>query len=95
MFVPGLGCNPETDWRSEQTPGLGSTQPIDETTGKPAHFNWMLDDDGLIKEFPKARILLYMYESAFYGSLKIPYQNLNNLGEGLLSALADRRQVRE
>ncbi|KAF3929654.1 Ankyrin-2 [Arthrobotrys entomopaga] len=76
IAVPGLGTPPLDSWKS--------ADPRNE-------FNWLSDKDGLPKEFPKARILLYMYQSAWYGPLKVR-QFMSNLATTLLYALKDKRK---
>ncbi|KAI2464864.1 hypothetical protein F4781DRAFT_435957 [Annulohypoxylon bovei var. microspora] len=48
-------------------PGLGA-HPEESWMSESTGFNWTTD--GLVRDFPRARILLYMYESAWIGSLK-------------------------
>lgn len=55
-------------------------------------FNWAVDKEGIAKDFPNARILLYMYESAWMGGLKVK-QFLGNLGYTLLDGLDGIRNV--
>ncbi|KAK6542248.1 hypothetical protein TWF694_006211 [Orbilia ellipsospora] len=76
VAIPGLGTPPLESWKS--------ADPKNE-------FNWLSDKDGLPKEFPKARILLYMYQSAWYGPLKVR-QFMSNLATTLLYALKDKRK---
>ncbi|KAF3926119.1 Ankyrin-1 [Orbilia brochopaga] len=76
VAVPGLGAPPLESWKS--------ADPKNE-------FNWLTDRDGLAKEFPRARILLYMYQSAWTGSLKVR-QFMSNLAMTLLYGLHDKRK---
>ncbi|KAJ6263870.1 Ankyrin-1 [Drechslerella dactyloides] len=76
IAVPGLGAPPLESWKS--------VDPKNE-------FNWLTDRDGLAKEFPRARILLYMYQSAWSGSLKVR-QFMSNLAMTLLYGLHDKRK---
>jgi hypothetical protein len=51
-------------------PGLGAN-PVDSWQSAEGKFNWAADKDGIAKDYPNARILLYEHESAFRGSLKV------------------------
>jgi hypothetical protein len=53
-------------------------------------FNWIADKTGLQKQFPYARILLYKYESAWRGALKVQ-QYIDSIAAGLLQLLRDKR----
>lgn len=78
VLVPGLGAHPEKSWES------GSEK---------SKFNWATDKDGgIIKDFPKARILLYHYESAWVGDYKVK-QFMNNIAHTLLTCLKAKRKV--
>ena len=48
------------------------------------NFKW--PTDALAKDFPRSRILLYMYQSAWMGALKVE-QHMYNLAMGLLVAI--------
>jgi hypothetical protein len=75
VFVPGLGADPEDSWKSEKS-----------------GFNWATDDKtGLARDFPRSRILLYEYESAWTGPLKVN-QYLSNIAMTLLWALNGVRE---
>ncbi|KAK6835123.1 hypothetical protein PG987_009817 [Apiospora arundinis] len=63
-------------------PGLGAHP---EKCWETKDFNW--PTDGLAKDFPKSRILLYMYESVWQGALMVE-QFMDNLALGLLTGLA-------
>ncbi|KAK6330555.1 hypothetical protein TWF718_002755 [Orbilia javanica] len=76
IAVPGLGAPPLESWKSAD-PKL--------------EFNWLTDRDGLAKEFPRARILLYMYQSAWTGPLKVR-QFMSNLAMTLLYGLKEKRK---
>lgn len=78
VLVPGLGAHPEKSW---------------ESGNEKSKFNWATDKDGgIIKDFPKARILLYMYESAWVGDYKVK-QFMNNIAHTLLTCLKAKRKV--
>ncbi|KAF3922304.1 Ankyrin-1 [Dactylellina cionopaga] len=76
IAIPGLGAPPLESWKS--------VDPQNE-------FNWLTATDGLAKEFPKARILLYMYQSAWSGPLKVR-QFMSSLATTLLYALNEKRK---
>ncbi|KAI0015385.1 ankyrin repeat-containing domain protein [Xylariomycetidae sp. FL0641] len=71
-------------------PGLGA-HPEDSWRSEKTGFNWASDRDGLARDFPRARILLYMYESAWQGSLKVK-QFIRNIAMGLLTGLKSKRE---
>ncbi|PQE14382.1 multiple ankyrin repeats single kh domain-containing protein [Rutstroemia sp. NJR-2017a BBW] len=71
-------------------PGLGA-HPHDSWKSTKTDWNWMKSADGLRAAFPKARILLYKYESAWQGPLKVS-QFLDNIAKVLLVALRSRRE---
>jgi hypothetical protein len=70
-------------------PGLGAN-PEESWKSTKSDFNWASDKNGLAKDYPNARVLLYMYESAFHGPLKVD-QFLDNIAKGLLHALQSIR----
>ncbi|KAJ4378598.1 hypothetical protein N0V85_008961 [Neurospora sp. IMI 360204] len=77
ILVPGLGAHPEKSW---------------ESGNEKSKFNWATDKDGgIIMDFPKARILLYMYESAWVGDYKVK-QFMNNIAHTLLTCLKAKRK---
>lgn len=76
VLVHGLGADPINCWRSSQENNT---------------FNWTSNEDGLRRDFPRARILLYQYESAWEGSLKVK-QYMPNLAKTLLSRLQTARE---
>lgn len=78
VLVPGLGAHPEKCWESEH---------------EKSKFNWTTDKDaGLVKDFPKARVLLYMYESAWIGGYKVK-QFMDNIARFLVITLNNMRKV--
>ncbi|KAH8680661.1 hypothetical protein BX600DRAFT_391706 [Xylariales sp. PMI_506] len=72
-------------------PGLGA-HPIDSWKSASTDWNWTTSPEGLIRDFPKARILLYMYESVWTGALKITQQFLSNIAMNLMVALRSLRE---
>ncbi|KAI5859496.1 hypothetical protein GGS23DRAFT_320106 [Durotheca rogersii] len=71
-------------------PGLGA-HPEDSWKSENTSFNWTTE--GLVRDFPRARILLYMYESAWTGSLKVK-QFMANIAMTLLNGLRSKREGR-
>jgi hypothetical protein len=79
VFIPGLGADPLTSWQSEKT------EKTDKTS-----FNWAFDKQGLLRDYPDARIFLYHHQSAFHGAYKIE-NYLDNLATTLLNSLKSKR----
>lgn len=73
-------------------PGLGAN-PEDSWKSAKTEFNWMTDDDGIVKDFSRARVLLYMYESAWIGNLKVKAPVMSNIAMTLMHCLKSKRQV--
>ncbi|KAI0169704.1 hypothetical protein GGR52DRAFT_478508 [Hypoxylon sp. FL1284] len=69
-------------------PGLGA-HPEESWVSPTTGFNWTTN--GLVRDFPRARILLYMYESAWTGSLKVR-AFMSNIAMSLLSGLKSKRE---
>ncbi|KAH9986355.1 hypothetical protein F4779DRAFT_305512, partial [Xylariaceae sp. FL0662B] len=69
-------------------PGLGA-HPEDSWKSETTKFNWTTE--GLVRDFPRARILLYMYESAWTGALKVK-QFMSNVAMTLLNGLRSKRE---
>lgn len=77
VFVPGLGADPERSWQSSKN-----------------DFNWTKDPkEGLARDYPKARFLLFQYESSWTGGLKVK-QNIYNIAITLLVGLRSTREQR-
>ncbi|KAJ4857717.1 ankyrin repeats (3 copies) domain-containing protein [Trichoderma breve] len=76
VVVPGLGADPIECWRSSE-PGN--------------EFNWITHKEGLQREFPRARLLLYKFESAYTGGFKVK-QFIGNLAHVLLAGLKSKRE---
>lgn len=72
-------------------PGLGA-DPIESWKSNNSDFNWMKDETGIQSQFPRARLLLYKYESAYAGGFKV-MQDIENLATTLLVALSAKREV--
>ncbi|KAL7953358.1 hypothetical protein V8C34DRAFT_321248 [Trichoderma compactum] len=71
-------------------PGLGAN-PEDSWKSSKTDFNWTTHADGLQRDFPRARLLLYMYDSAWTGQLKVK-QFMGNIAMGLLVGLRSKRE---
>ncbi|KAF4463661.1 Ankyrin repeat domain-containing 17 [Fusarium albosuccineum] len=71
-------------------PGLGA-HPEKSWASKKTGFNWVFGNDGVIRDFPNARILLYRYQSAWMGDLKVK-QYIGDLAWNLLWGLHARRE---
>jgi hypothetical protein len=54
-------------------------------------FNWT--NECLKRDFPRARVLLFMYQSSWTGPLQV-HQFMNNVANQLLTALKSVRTVR-
>lgn len=72
-------------------PGLGA-HPEESWKSAKTGFNWTTHEDGIIKDFPRARVMLYMYESAWIGSLKVKGQVMSNIAMTLLVCLQSKRR---
>jgi hypothetical protein len=70
-------------------PGLGAHPELSWKSSS-SDFNWASGKDGVARDFPTARVLLYMYESAWQGPIKVK-QNLKSLAETLLHGLQAKR----
>lgn len=69
-------------------PGLGADPEKSWVSGK-TEFNWTTE--ALARDFPKARLLLYKYESAWSGALKVK-QFMANLAMAMLISLQSQRE---
>jgi hypothetical protein len=72
-------------------PGLGA-HPLLSFKSTDSEFNWASDKDGIAREFPNARILLYHSESSWTGAIRVK-QFLDNLAQTLLEGLKVKREV--
>ncbi len=107
LAVPGLGTNPEECWtwkaderedasgpkasKASGTPDDVPTAPHS-TTDKRHDFNWLRDKDGLAELFPKSRIMLYDYASAWTGNKKVR-ATMRSICSWLLDDLRGKRKV--
>ncbi|KAI1155722.1 hypothetical protein F4825DRAFT_406258 [Nemania diffusa] len=69
-------------------PGLGA-HPEESWKSETTKFNWTTE--ALVRDFPKSRVLLYKYQSAWTGSLKVK-QFMPNIAMGLLTSLQSERE---
>ncbi|KAI1326816.1 hypothetical protein F5Y16DRAFT_218338 [Xylariaceae sp. FL0255] len=69
-------------------PGLGAN-PEDSWKSESTQFNWTTE--ALTRDFPKSRLLLYKYQSAWTGSLKVR-QFMANIAMALLTGLQSVRK---
>lgn len=60
---------------------------------EPKSFNWLRDKDGLALLFPRSRIMLYDYASAWRGTRKVK-ATISSICTMLLELLAENRKVR-
>ena len=72
-------------------PGLGA-HPLLSFKSTETNFNWAADEEGISRDFPNARILLYHSESSWTGAIRVK-QFLSNLAHTLLEGLKARREV--
>ncbi|KAK3323220.1 ankyrin repeat-containing domain protein [Cercophora scortea] len=90
LYPPEDDKNVVSDVDIVFVPGLGA-HPQDSWKSNKNDFNWTSDKDGLAKDFPRARFLLYMYESAWTGPLKVK-QFMSNIASTLLQGLNSKRE---
>ncbi|PVH92061.1 ankyrin [Periconia macrospinosa] len=76
IVVPGLATDPIHCWASEKEDKKS--------------WNWIMNSDGLHKEFPKARIMLYHYSSAWCGTYRVQTR-FDDIASGLLNRVKDER----
>ncbi|KAH6877086.1 hypothetical protein B0T10DRAFT_566417 [Thelonectria olida] len=86
---PEPGPGEKTNMDIVFVPGLAA-HPLNSWKSK-SGFNWISDKEGIARDFPNARILLYMYESAYMGPLKVT-QFIDNLASTLLDGLHSKRE---
>ncbi|OLN82235.1 Ankyrin repeat domain-containing protein 17 [Colletotrichum chlorophyti] len=88
VFVPGLGAHPEDSWKSDSgfNWATGIYDGISKSSSESAS-----KKDGLARDFPRARILLYQYESAWVGDLKVK-TFMRDIAKSMLEGLQANRQ---
>ncbi|RYC59947.1 hypothetical protein CHU98_g6255 [Xylaria longipes] len=69
-------------------PGLGAN-PEESWKSESTKFNWTTE--ALVKDFPKSRVLLYKYQSAWTGTLKVK-QFMANIAMAMLTSLQSVRE---
>ncbi|KAI1738519.1 hypothetical protein F4680DRAFT_425179 [Xylaria scruposa] len=69
-------------------PGLGAN-PEESWRSESTKFNWTTE--ALVKDFPKSRVLLYKYQSAWTGALKVK-QFMANIAMAMLTSLQSMRK---
>ena len=79
MAVHGLGASPDWTWVHTE-----------KTNGKKT--NWLKDRDMLPRLVPNARIMQFVYESAWLGAQSID-QRVSLIADQLLECLANQRAV--
>ena len=106
IAVPGLGTNPQECWTwsggsneasSRKRPAKARqasdvhTTTISDGEGTKT-FNWLRDEDGLASLFPKSRIMLYDYASAWKGPRKVR-ATMKSICAWLLDDLQEKRKA--
>ncbi|PIB00567.1 Ankyrin repeat domain-containing protein 17 [Cercospora beticola] len=102
IAIPGLGTNPEECWtwtapakkdvgRARATSNSATAESTEGDAGPPRKFNWIRDQDGLASLFPKSRIMLYDYASAWTGDKKVR-ATMKSICMWLLDDLRERRR---
>ncbi|KAK3669911.1 hypothetical protein LTR78_010222 [Recurvomyces mirabilis] len=99
LAVPGLGANPEECWtwnalssgkQARQTKSNVVPDPADGNNARQS-FNWIRDESGLRSLFPKSRILLCDYASAWRGRFKVR-ATMKSICTALLDDLVEKRK---
>ena len=90
LYAPEYGTKPDID--IVFVPGLGA-EPERSWQSTKGDFNWIKDKDGLARDFPKARLLLFQYESAWAGGLRVK-QFIQNIAFTLCMAIRSCREQR-
>ncbi|KAI1061024.1 hypothetical protein LB507_010091 [Fusarium sp. FIESC RH6] len=90
QLYPDPSSDKKTDMDIVFVPGLGA-HPLLSFKSTETNFNWASDEDGISRDFPNARILLYHSESSWTGALKVK-QFLHNLAHTLLEGLKAKRE---
>ncbi|KAM0289736.1 hypothetical protein ACHAO9_005610 [Fusarium lateritium] len=89
QLYPEPNSTRKTDMDIVFVPGLGA-HPVLSFKSTTTDFNWM-KEDGICRDFPNARILLYQSESSWTGAIKVK-QFLSNLAQTLLEGLKMLRE---
>ncbi|KAF2768853.1 hypothetical protein EJ03DRAFT_112885 [Teratosphaeria nubilosa] len=103
VAIPRLGANPEESWTwtsSKGGPGRSiaaywqtpeNTETPQQDSQAKKEFNWIRDKDGLASLYPKSRVMLYDYASAWQGSRKVR-ATMKSICIWLLDDLSERRK---
>ncbi|KAK5125182.1 hypothetical protein LTR85_000858 [Meristemomyces frigidus] len=105
LAVPGLGTNPTESWTwtaggkngTKQSSSVNAAAITDATDAAGTaskmreQFNWIRDPDGLASLFPRSRIMLYDYASAWGGALKVR-ATMKSICTVLLDDLREKRK---
>jgi hypothetical protein len=87
-----VGLSTSADLDIVLVPGLGAHPERSwQWKGDKDGFNWT--NECLKRDFPRARVLLFMYQSSWTGPLQV-HQFMNNVANQLLTALKSVRTVR-
>lgn len=70
----------------------GISETVRPKNGPKKNFNWLKDEHGLAELFPRSRIMLYDYASAWRGKRKVRV-SMKGICTWLLDDLHDRRKV--
>ncbi|RKL03206.1 hypothetical protein BFJ71_g4301 [Fusarium oxysporum] len=89
QLYPEPDSTRKTDMDIVFVPGLGA-HPLLSFKSTTSDFNWV-SEEGIARDFPNARILLYHSESSWTGSIKVK-QFLGNLAQTLLEGLKMSRE---
>ncbi len=103
VAVPGLGTNPQECWtwkandheegkRSKTSAKPDQSDLLEDGADSGRQFNWLRDADGLASLFPKSRIMLYDYASAWIGKRKVR-ATMKSICTLLLDSLREKRKV--
>ncbi|KAF4345134.1 ankyrin repeat domain protein [Fusarium beomiforme] len=90
QLYPEPDSTRKTDMDIVFVPGLGA-HPLLSFKSTTSDFNWA-SEEGIARDFPNARILLYHSESSWTGSIKVK-QFLSNLAQTLLEGLKMAREA--
>lgn len=82
--MPGFAVEPEKSWTWS---GAGQDASLPRTS-----FNWLSDTNGLQKDFPQARIMLYQYNSQYKGPNNVDL-TLQFIASDFLHDLQEKREV--
>ncbi|KAK4978325.1 hypothetical protein LTR28_006158 [Elasticomyces elasticus] len=84
IAVPGFAVEPEKSWTWFEKAQVPHEDGI--------NYNWLNNGEGLRKDFPRARIMLYQYNSQYKGANNVD-SPLDTIASELLTALQASRKV--